>query len=237
MARKSVRRILAIDRSEGREGAGEELTYRRIVRFYYPLALTSMIGLAAQPMMTFFMGRAINPIESLAVFPVVGALIFVFRAMGLSFQEAGIALMGRHHEHFPSLARFALVLALISTGCLALVAFTPLAEFWFVSVSGLSPDLAQFALKPTLILVPMAFLSVLLSFQRGILVVARNTRPITIATALEVGLICLLFPLLGWRMEMVGVTAAAVSILLGRIVANAFLIAPCRKAVLPSTWQ
>ncbi len=150
MARKSVRRILATERPEGREGAGEELTYRRIVRFYYPLALTSMIGLAAQPMMTFFMGRAINPIESLAVFPVVGALIFVFRAMGLSFQEAGIALMGRHHEHFPSLARFALVLALISTGCLALVAFTPLAEFWFVSVSGLSPDLAQFALKPTL---------------------------------------------------------------------------------------
>ncbi len=212
----------------------EELTYRRIIGFYYPLALTSMIGLAAQPMMTFFMGRAAAPVESLAVFPVVFSLVFVFRSMGLSFQEVGIALMGREFEHFRSLARFATVLALLSTSVLALVAFTPLADFWFVSVSGLSPDLARFALIPTIFLVPLPFLSALLSFQRSILVVARNTRPITIATALEVTGIALLFPLLGWKFGVVGVTAAAASILIGRIAANSFLMAPCRKAILPS---
>ena len=215
----------------------EELTYRRIIGFYYPLALTSMIGLAAQPMMTFFMGRAAAPVESLAVFPVVFSLVFVFRSMGLSFQEVGIALMGREFEHFRSLARFATVLALLSTSVLALVAFTPLADFWFVSVSGLSPDLARFALIPTILLVPLPFLSALLSFQRSILVVARNTRPITIATALEVAGIALLFPLLGWKFGVVGVTAAAASILIGRIAANSFLMAPCRKAILPSAWR
>lgn len=211
-----------------------ELTYRRILRFYYPLALTSMIGLAAQPMMTFFMGRAQAPIESLAVFPVVGSLIFIFRSMGLSFQEVGIALMGENRENFRPLARFAFVLGAISTAVLALVAFTPMAEIWFVSVSGLSPDLARFALVPTAVLVPMAFLSVLLSFQRGLLVVGRTTRPITIATAIEVAGIGLLFPLLGWRLEMVGVTAAAISILVGRLGANLFLIGPCRRVLVPS---
>ena len=34
------------------------LTYRAIASFYYPLALTSLIGLTVQPMLTFFMGRA-----------------------------------------------------------------------------------------------------------------------------------------------------------------------------------
>ncbi len=240
MARASVKRLMATTKNgpdgedQGRRKSRDELTYRRIWRFYYPLALTSMIGLAAQPMMTFFMGRAAAPVESLAVFPVVASLTFIFRSMGLSFQEVGIALMGRNHEHFRSLARFALVLGFFATGGFALVALTPLAEFWFQTVSGLRPELARFALLPTAILVPLPFLSVLLSFQRGILVVSRNTRPITIATALEVGGIALVFPVLGWKMGVVGVTAAAISILLGRVAANTFLMAPCRKAIVPS---
>jgi len=91
-------------------------------------------------------------------------------------------------------------------------------------------------LLPTIIMVPMASLSVLLSLQRGILVVARRTRPITIATALEVGGIAVLFPLLGWRAGMVGVTAAAVSLLVGRIIANSFLTMACGKAMGRPGW-
>jgi hypothetical protein len=232
MAAGSIARLL--NTVEGSGSEYEELTYGGILRFYYPLALTSMIGLAAQPMMTFFMGRAAAPVESLAAFPVVISLTFIFRSMGLSFQETGIALMGRHFEHFRPLAKFAGVLALCASGGLALVAFTPLADFWFVTVSGLSPDLAAVAIPATAILAPIPFLSVLLSFQRGILVVSRRTRPITIATALEVTGIALLFPLLGWHLGWVGVTAAAASILLGRLAANTYLMKPCKDAVLPS---
>jgi hypothetical protein len=244
MARGSVKRLLETERSEevkgeGREGGRkeEELTYGRILRFYYPLALTSMIGLAAQPMLTFFMGRATAPLESLAVFPVVIALSFVFRSMGLSFQEVGIALMGKQHEHVLPLARFATVLGLLTMGCLALVAFTPAANFWFVTLSGLSPDLAAFALTPIAILVPIPLLSVVLSFQRGVLVVARRTRPITVATALEVGGIATLFPFLGWNMGMTGVTAAAIAILIGRLASTTFLIWPCKAVLESSSWH
>lgn len=225
MARQSVRRIPAENVAE------EELSYGRILTFYYPLALTSLIGLAAQPMMTFFMGRAAMPVESLAVFPVVVSLNFIFRSMGLSFQEVAIALMGKSFENFRVLARFAFVLALGASGTLALVAFTPLADFWFVTVSGLEPELARYALLPTAILVPIPFMAVLLSFQRAMMVNARRTRAITVATALEVGGIALFFPLLGWKFEIVGVTAAAVSILVGRFIANTFLLRPCKQAL------
>ncbi len=57
-----------------------------------------MLGLAVYPMVTFFMGRAPSPVESLAVFPVVNALSFIFRAMGLSYQEVAIALLGKEYE-------------------------------------------------------------------------------------------------------------------------------------------
>ncbi len=240
MALRSLRALpeapASIEESSDGEGE-EEFTYGHILRFYYPLALTSLIGLAAQPMMTFFMGRAAAPVESLAVFPVVVSLVFIFRSMGLSFQEVSIALMGKRYEHFRPLARFALVLGLGASGALALVTLTPLSSFWFVTVSGLTPELAAYAIIPAAVLVPMPAMSVLLSFQRSLLVTGRRTRPITLATALEVGGIALFFPLLGWKMGWVGVTAAAVAILLGRVISNSFLMVPCRSVVEAGAWQ
>ena len=182
-------------------------------------------------MLTFFMGRAPAPVESLAVLPVVTALSFLFRAMGLSFQEVAIALMGKRFEHFRSLSRFALVLGIASSAGLALVALTPLTEIWFGTVSGLTPELVRFAITPTMILVPIPFLSVLLSFQRSILVLVHRTRPITWATGIEVAGIALLFPLLGWQLGVVGVTAAAVAFLVGRIAGNLSLLKPCADAL------
>ena len=175
-------------------------------------------------MLTFFMGRAPAPIESLAVFPVVHSLSFLFRAIGLSFQEAAIALMGKRFEHYPELARFALWLGIGASSAFALVAFTPLLDFWFITVSGLPPELAAFAITPTRIMAPLPALSVLLSFQRAILVQGRRTRPITMATVIEVVTIAALFPLFGWGMGMVGVTAAVIAFVVGRVGGVTFLL-------------
>ena len=38
------------------------LGYGRIAHFYFPLLLTSVIGLMVHPMLTFFMGRAPAPV-------------------------------------------------------------------------------------------------------------------------------------------------------------------------------
>ncbi len=226
MAADSVRDLL--EGKGDREARGREVTYWDIAAFYFPLALTSMIGLTVQPLLTFFMGRSIAPIESLAVFPVVHALSFFFRAMGLAFQDAAIALMGDRFTHLPELTRFGFNLGLAVTAGLALVAFTPLSDLWFGTVSGLTPELTHFALTPTRILVPLPFLSVLLSFQRAILVEGRQTKYITVASALEVASVAVVFVVLGWRLDFVGVTAAFAAFLGGRLVSNMYLLAPCR---------
>ena len=229
MAAPTIRELL------GPAGASppdrEPLSYGRIAQFYYPLALTSLIGLAAHPMLTFFMGRALAPIESLAVFPVVHALSFMFRALGLSFQEAAIALLGTDHEHVDELGRFGLWLGLASSVGLGLVAFTPLAGIWFESISGLTPELAAFALIPTMILVPIPGLSVLLSFQRAVLVQGRKTHPITVATSIEVAGIALLFTVFGWGVGLVGATAAFLAFLGGRLAGNVYLIRQCTRVL------
>ena len=236
MARGAVRDLTQAGalagRSEERSGASEtELTFGGIARFYYPLALTSFIGLTVQPLLTFFMGRAPAPIESLAVFPVVHALSFLFRALGLSFQEAAIALLGKRCEHAPELGRFGLWLGLGSSAAMGLVVFTPLAEVWFRDVSGLTPALTAAALVPARIMALLPALSVLLSWQRAVLVQGRTTRPITWATVLEVAGIAALFPLFGWGVGMTGVTAAVLAFLGGRTAGNLFLLRPVREVL------
>ncbi|NJD10198.1 MAG: hypothetical protein FIB01_07060, partial [Gemmatimonadetes bacterium] len=169
------------------------LDYGLIGRFYFPLALTSLIGLAVQPILTFFMGRAPAPVESLAVFPVVHAISFFFRAPGISFQEAAIALLGDEREHLRALTRFALALAGVVTGAMALIAFTPLADVWFLRVSGLSRQLADAAITPFRFALLLPPLTVLISLQQAILVQARRPRALTVGSAIELGGIAVLF--------------------------------------------
>jgi len=97
---------------------------------------------------------------------------------------------------------------------------------WFQQVSGLGRDLYELAVLPTQILVIMPGLMVLLSFQRSILVNTRRTEPITFASIIEVGgtIVLLLFTIK--YMNMVGVIGAALSLLIGRVCANAYLFIP-----------
>jgi hypothetical protein len=199
------------------------LEYGTIARFYYPLALTSFIGLTTQPILTFFMGRSPAPVESLALFPVVLSLAFLFGTLGLSFQEASIALVGRNGEHRAEVARFARGLGLVAAGGLALLSFTPLSRLWFEGVAGLSPEMAALAVPPLQVITLAPALAVVLGFQRGLLVQARNTRPITMGTAIEVTAIALLFPFFGWGMGWMGVTAAMAALVSGRVLGALFL--------------
>jgi hypothetical protein len=225
MTLRVVREIQAETRAE----SGAATTYRGITSFYLPLALTSMIGLAAQPTITFFVGHARFSLESLAVLPVVHSVSFFFRAVGLSYQEVAIALLARGRAALAPVARVALLLAVVSSLAQALIAFTPLADLWLIRVSGLEPDLAAFAILPLRILAVAPALSVLLALQRAMLVQARWTRWITWGTAVEVlGIVGgLALTILG--MNLIGATAAALAFLGGRLAGNLSLIPPCLR--------
>lgn len=202
----------------------QNLTYKQIINFYYPLALTSMIGLGVQPLVTFMVGQSRMAIESLAVLPVVTSFIFIFRSLGLSYQEVIIALLGERNEGLKPLLRFAFILASFLVGGLALVAFTPLADFWFITVSGLSDSLAYFARLPLMIMFFFPALTVLISIQRGLLVASKNTKPITMATVLEFITIIIVMLTLIHKFDAVGAVAAMLSLIAGRVVANIYLI-------------
>ena len=221
MARRVVTSLLA--EPAGRAGTAAPLTQRAIVRFYYPLALTSMISLVTGPLLTFFMARGRAPIESLAVLPVVQSLVFLFRSGGVAFQEVGVALIGRGLEHQREVGRSCRNLAAGASAALALVLFTPLADGWLRQVSGLPPDLASFALLPARLLVLLPAMEYWLSYQRSRYILTGQTRVITLATAIEVaGIALLLFVCIGW-LGMIGAVAGSVAQISGRFASNMFL--------------
>ena len=202
----------------------KDISYREISIFYYPLILTSFITLAARPAIVFFLGRSFMSIESLAIWPVITSFMFIFAAVGLSFQEVGIVMISEKLDGYKPVRNFALCLAFSAMAIYTAVVFTPLSDLWFRVVSGLSTELSIFAVTPAQIFFLMPALTVILSFQRSLMVVLKKTKAISIATTLElIGIVVILYPLI-FHFNMIGAVAAATAAIIGRLLANGWLI-------------
>lgn len=205
-ARPTIRQHLTVDSADG-----NPLTLPDLLSFYVPLALTSLIVLANQPLFTTTMARAPEPLLSLAVWPVVMSVLFLGRSTALSYQEAVVALLS-DRQSFGQLQRFAWTLAVVLGGFFVLFAFTPLARLWFSRVAGLTPVLVEFAMLPTLLLAPLPAIAALISWQRGILVHLKQTKYITHSVAISLGLLVLVLVLATWLLPASGATIAALAL-------------------------
>lgn len=211
------------------------ISQKEIFNFYYPLALTSLLTLGIQPFVTFFIGQSKMAIESFAVLPVITSLVFIFRALGLSYQEVVIALAGEKFEGFVQLKNFAIKLAVFAAGVLMIIAFTPLSKIWFNDVSGLSISLTEFAEVPLMIMSFFPAFTVLISFQRAVLVKAKETKQITYGTAIEfIGIIIVVAICIKY-FSLVGAVAATISFVIGRLAACSYLLPPSILAIKKST--
>ena len=199
------------------------LRLRSIAKFYFPLALTSILSLGVHPFVTFFLGRSYMAVESLAVLPVVSSLVFIFRSMGLSYQEVNIALIGKEKQNYRILRNFAIYMGLTVTILISALAFTPLADLWFINVSGLSLELADMSYLPLKIMILLPAMTVLLNFQRSSLIVNGTTGPISKATAVElIGIIVVLFICVVF-LNLTGVVAASIAFIAGKGLSNIYL--------------
>ena len=156
----------------------QALTARAFLQFYVPLALTSMLNLLADPLTSAALSRMPDALESLAAWPVVSGLIFLFRSLGMAYNEVVIALLdepGAAH----TLRRFTGWLAALTTTLLLAITATPLAPFWFGRVSALNPRLVALARRGLWLALPVPGLNALQSWFQGTIVHSRRTRGIT----------------------------------------------------------
>lgn len=218
-------------RSQADSDCAEAPSYRSILSFYTPLALTSIIGFVVTPMIAFFLGRAPMSIESLAVLPIVDSFVFMFRSFGFSYQEVGIALMGERNRNYPVVRSVGIGIMVATSLALAIACFTPLSEIIFGQLYGLQPHLASFAVLPTQLLGPLPALAVLYSLQRAVLINSRQNVVVTWSTIMEIASIATVLVIVLATTSWPGAVAAALAMVVGRILANGYLWVRTRQAL------
>jgi len=162
---------------------GDPPNFRKFLRFYIPLATTPLLTLLTLPIASAALSRMPSPIDSFAIWPILGGLVFLFQGIGLAYQEVVVALIEKPNFFLP-LRRFAIQLAMGNSTILALIAITPLAEFWFVTLSGLPLKLALIGKTTLWFAILLPALTVIESWFQGILLHAQETRGIIEAVAL-----------------------------------------------------
>jgi len=228
MARSSIRALRAQPDEACAFGRG--LTRSFVLKFYAPLALTSFLTFFIHPLSSFFMARGKMPLESLAVLPVVIGLAFVFRTAGIAIQEVVIACRGDEGVNRRPLRRFSVRLGLIASLGFGVVVLTPLGPFWYRTVSGLTADLAAFAVLPGILLVMLPLLEAILSFQRGVMVRTHRTAPISVAVAAQLAATTAAFALGVHGLGLAGAIVIGPALTLGYLASTIVLAANIRRA-------
>ena len=210
------------DQISREEDEADRINMRFLLKFYTPLGMTNVINFISRPLLTLGLSRGLLPLESLALWPVLMSLAFLFRSIGFAYQEVVVALF-KDEQTLVALRRFALTAGLFFSGLLIFLAVTPLNHFWYARVSGLAPDLVDMARWPTLIIGLAPASAFLTAWLRGALVTWRRTPPITAAVVVNVAvLLAVMWAGLQW-LNVPGVDIAALAFALAVLAETLFL--------------
>jgi len=202
--------------------AGEPLSWPAFASFYLPLALTPLVTLLSQPIGSAAMSRMPSPLESLATWPAYHGAVFLFRALGLAFNEVVVAL-GAQPGAVRALRGVTWKLAAAASALLALVTFSPLSRAWFEGWSDLDPRLATLGTSAMTFALALPALSVLQSLYGGVLVRARRTRAVTESVILSLGVTTLGLALCVQYTSLEGLQASALMMTLGNLAQTLWL--------------
>ena len=207
-----------------------ELSRKVFLSYYTPLALTSLITLLSQPLVSAALSRMPLALDSLAVWPVLSGMLFMFRSVGVAYNEVVVTLLDKPNSYF-NLRRYALFLVSLTTGLLLLVTISPLSTIWFKYISALPLSLINLANTALwfCLLIPGA--SALQSWYQGILLHSGKTRGITEAVAIFLCVTITLYLIGITQKSMPGLYIGTLGLSLGMVCQAVWLKIRSQKAV------
>ncbi len=186
------------------------IAYKKLLIFYIPLALTSFITMANRPVLTAGIGRADDPLESLAAWPVIISFMFLFQGFPLSFQETAISLM-ENRKNIPRLKRFVTGLSLFTLLFYTAVIFSPLKNLVLKDLMGLKNELIDLAMLPLTILMVLTLITGLIAWLRAVNIKKGTTVNLASAVFTNFITLCSSVLLLNLFFNLKGAVLAAVS--------------------------
>lgn len=152
------------------------LTPRIIVRFAAPLVVASLIKYVSEPIINVGLAQADQPELALAAHAVAWSVAWTIFSASSMLHQCSLVFHGEGEEEV--LVKFYLAVALILTGILAGVAFTPLGDWVLLRAMGVSQEVAAAARSALQWMVFLPPLSVWREYHWGTLMAQRNSRVI-----------------------------------------------------------
>ncbi len=166
----------------------EPLTLAHLGHFYWPLALTSLLTVVSWPVINAGISRAAAAEQSLAAWPVILSILWLFTTPLQMLQQMAITLAG-NAPNLGIVRRFALGLGIAATGLLTIGSFTPLLEVFLLRVLAVPVEIVNSIVLAGRLLVPVPFLTAAQAFYQGLLIHRKQTGEVR--TAMGVNLLVL----------------------------------------------
>ena len=205
-----------------------DINKNQMIAFYVPLAITSMINLGVRPLLNIGIVRGTFPIESLALWPIVLAYIFLYTSIAQSLQEIIIAEYKKENLRVVKSFVNTVAAVLVST-YIVIYLIRPLWELWFVNISSVPPELLVYLPVTLAIFMIMPLVSARISWFRAILVAERKTTSLTYAVFINVGTLLLIIYGLPHFVQIPGVYLASLAYLFSYLFESLFLFYRSRK--------
>ncbi len=187
------------------------LPWRQLAEFYLPLSATSILLLAARPLLTFGIARSMQPLESLATWPVVQAFLFLFTSISMSYQEAVIALVTAEPVTRRRIRQFAQRTGIGLSLLFFILSMSDASRLWYRYVMALPEELVPLSVPAMFILVPAAYFTMMKSWYRGYLVSERKTAVVGGASVVNLAVLGGVVVLLPLLVPVTGTVVAAIA--------------------------
>jgi hypothetical protein len=158
------------------------ITFAEFLHFYVPLALSTVILLFMQPIGSAGMNRMPLAVASLALWPAMNGVMWIFRSLATAMTEIVIALY-HDEESGQKLWNFTLCASILGSAGLFILSCPAITRIVFGSIFGFSSELVELATSAVLFTVPMSLLGGTLNWYNGYFTHKRKTKVITIGVA------------------------------------------------------
>ncbi len=208
----------------------ESRTVGGFFRFFIPLAITSGLRILARPLMLSGVARGLQPVLSLAAFPVALGSMSLLEGHLQMMQQVVVAWV-KDVSTLQMVRRFAQVVAAGCAALLALVALSPLADLYHGAMIGLRGDTLQAANLSLLFLAVAPLLTGLQAYNQGLLIRDGRTLAVNIAALINLVLLVTLLNLIVVRVDVPGYVVAGILMPLALLVEVCVLYRWSRPAV------
>lgn len=153
-----------------------DLNYKMIFMFFYPLAITSIMKFLISPVVNMGLARTARPEIAISAYAVGWYLGLIFMSPLFMFHQVPINFMGDNgNNNLNSIKKFGLILATVMTIVFLIISFTGIGYYILRNLIGATVEISKMALDVLKIMTVYPFIRVAREYYWGVLLKKHET--------------------------------------------------------------